>query len=63
MMALRAARTSEMLCGGILVATLTAIPLAPFTNKWGKRAGRTVGSSCGREHHLMQQTDATHHPY
>ena len=36
--------TSVRLCGGILVAIPTAIPLAPFTNKFGILVGKTVGS-------------------
>ena len=36
--------TSVRLCGAILVAIPTAIPEAPFTNKFGIRAGNTVGS-------------------
>lgn len=36
--------TSAKLCGGMLVAIPTAIPEAPFTNRFGKRAGKTVGS-------------------
>ena len=35
---------SPKLCGGILVAIPTAIPPAPFTNRFGYCAGRTVGS-------------------
>ena len=38
---------SRRLCGGIFVAIPTAIPALPFTNKFGKRLGRTVGS-CDR---------------
>ena len=36
--------TSAKLCGGILVAIPTAIPVAPLTNKLGIRAGSTSGS-------------------
>ena len=36
--------TSFKLCGGILVAIPTAIPVVPFTNRLGKRDGSTVGS-------------------
>ena len=39
-----AAMTSRRLCGGIFVAIPTAIPFVPFTSKFGKRAGSTVGS-------------------
>ena len=39
------ATTSLMLCGGILVAMPTAIPLAPFMSKFGNIAGRHPGSS------------------
>ena len=35
---------SPKLCGGILVAIPTAIPPAPFTNKFGNWAGKTLGS-------------------
>ena len=42
---MHASITSEGLCGGILVAIPTAIPPAPFTNKFGYSAGRTTGSS------------------
>ena len=37
--------TSVKLCGAMFVAIPTAIPEAPFTNKFGIRvAGKTVGS-------------------
>ena len=36
--------TSLTLCGGIFVATPTAIPSLPFTNKLGILAGNTIGS-------------------
>ena len=36
--------TSPKLCGGIFVATPTAIPEVPFTSKFGKRPGITSGS-------------------
>ena len=39
-----ASATSRRLCGGMLVAIPTAIPAEPFTRRFGKRAGRTVGS-------------------
>ena len=39
-----AAITSRKLCGGIFVAIPTAIPVVPFTNRFGKRAGNTTGS-------------------
>ncbi len=35
---------SVRLCGGILVAIPTAIPLAPFTSRFGIRVGNTEGS-------------------
>ena len=35
---------SPRLCGGMLVAMPTAMPPAPLTSRFGKRAGRTVGS-------------------
>ena len=37
--------TSPMLWGGMLVAIPTAMPDEPFTSRFGKRAGRTFGSS------------------
>ena len=36
--------TSPRLCGGMLVAMPTAMPCAPLTSRFGKRAGRTMGS-------------------
>ena len=36
--------TSDKLCGGIFVVIPTAIPVAPLTNKFGKRAGKIDGS-------------------
>ena len=36
--------TSPMLWGGIFVAIPTAMPPAPFTNKFGNLAGKTLGS-------------------
>ena len=44
MAAIAASRTSTGLCGGIDVAMPTAIPVAPLTRRFGKRAGRTIGS-------------------
>ena len=38
--------TSVRLWGGMLVAIPTAIPDAPFTSRFGNRAGRTSGSCC-----------------
>ena len=40
-----ASMTSPRLCGGMLVAMPTAMPWLPFTSRFGKRAGRTFGSS------------------
>ena len=37
--------TSRMLCGGMLVAMPTAMPVDPFTSRFGNGVGRTVGSS------------------
>ncbi len=37
--------TSRMLCGGMLVAMPTAMPVDPFTSRFGKGVGRTTGSS------------------
>ena len=39
-----ASATSVRLCGGMFVAIPTAIPVAPFNNKFGNFAGRVVGS-------------------
>ena len=36
--------TSRRLCGGMLVAMPTAIPLLPLTSRFGNRAGRMSGS-------------------
>ncbi len=44
MMARQASMTSRRLWGGMLVAIPTAIPEEPLTSRFGKRAGRTVGS-------------------
>ena len=42
--AIVASMISPRLCGGMLVAMPTAMPPAPLTSRFGKRAGRTVGS-------------------
>ena len=39
-----ASMISPGLCGGMLVAMPTAMPLPPFISRLGKRAGRTFGS-------------------
>ena len=39
-----AVQTSPRLCGGMLVAIPTAMPVVPFTSRFGMRAGRTTGS-------------------
>ncbi len=39
-----ASMISPGLCGGMLVAMPTAMPLPPLTRRLGKRAGRTFGS-------------------
>ena len=44
MYATTASIASFRLCGGMLVAIPTAMPDEPFTNRLGKRAGRTSGS-------------------
>ena len=36
--------TSPRLCGGMLVAMPTAMPVPPLTSRFGKAAGKTVGS-------------------
>ena len=36
--------TSRKLCGGIFVAIPTAIPVVPFTRRFGNLAGSTTGS-------------------
>mmetsp|Transcript_4357 Transcript_4357/g.17381 ORF Transcript_4357/g.17381 Transcript_4357/m.17381 type:complete len:836 (+) Transcript_4357:149-2656(+) len=41
-----AAATSRMLCGGMLVAIPTAMPVLPLISKFGSRAGNTEGSFC-----------------
>ena len=38
------AATSRRLCGGMLVAMPTAMPVEPLTSRFGKRAGRMIGS-------------------
>ena len=39
-----ASMASPKLWGGMFVAMPTAMPAEPLTSKFGKRAGRTVGS-------------------
>ena len=39
-----ASMISRRLCGGMLVARPTAMPLAPLTNRFGKLAGSMSGS-------------------
>ena len=39
-----AVQTSPRLCGGMLVAMPTAMPVAPLTRRFGIRAGSTTGS-------------------
>jgi len=41
---LTASIVSAKLCGGMLVAIPTAIPVAPLTRRLGIRDGRTIGS-------------------
>ena len=36
--------TSIRLCGAMLVAIPTAMPVLPLTSRWGMAAGRTLGS-------------------
>ena len=36
--------TSTTLCGGMLVAMPTAMPLAPLASRYGNAAGSTAGS-------------------
>ena len=43
MSAMQALIVSPRLWGGMLVAMPTAIPDEPFTSRFGKRAGSTVG--------------------
>ncbi|OPZ69318.1 MAG: hypothetical protein BWY81_00475 [Firmicutes bacterium ADurb.Bin467] len=38
--------TSFRLCGGMFVASPTAMPLAPLTSRFGNRPGSTSGSFC-----------------
>ena len=40
-----AAQTSDRLCGGMLVAMPTAMPVQPLTKSCGILAGTTIGSS------------------
>ena len=40
-----ASTTSPMLWGGMLVAIPTAMPADPLTSRFGKRVGRTRGST------------------
>ena len=44
--ALSAAATSRMLCGGMLVAIPTAMPVLPLMSRFGSLAGSTEGSVC-----------------
>ncbi len=44
MSAIVASMISARLCGGMLVAMPTAMPPEPLTSRFGKRAGRTIGS-------------------
>ena len=44
MILITADMTSRRLCGGILVAIPTAIPVVPFTRRLGYLEGRTTGS-------------------
>ena len=37
--------TSRMLCGGMLVAMPTAMPVDPLTSRFGNGVGSTTGSS------------------
>ena len=39
-----ASTISDRLCGGMLVAMPTAIPVDPLTRRFGTRVGRTTGS-------------------
>ncbi len=45
MSATAASHTSERLCGGMLVAIPTAIPVEPLIKSCGTLAGSTIGSS------------------
>ena len=44
-MVMQASTISVRLCGGMLVAMPTAIPLEPFTSRLGMRVGSTTGST------------------
>ena len=44
MIAIVASITSFKLCGGILVAIPTAIPVEPLISKFGSLVGNTLGS-------------------
>ncbi len=39
-----ASTTSPRLCGGMLVAMPTAMPVPPLTSRLGNAAGKTTGS-------------------
>ncbi len=41
----RVAQLGGVLCGGIEVAMPTAMPWLPLASRFGKAAGRTIGSS------------------
>ena len=45
-MATSAATISRRLCGGMLVAMPTAMPVEPFIRSCGTALGSTTGSSC-----------------
>ncbi len=45
MVATMPSTSSPRLCGGMLVAMPTAMPLAPLSKRFGSAAGRTEGSS------------------
>ena len=51
-----AAATSRRLCGGTFVAMPTAIPLVPFTSRFGNRAGSTFGSRSRSSKFAMKST-------
>jgi hypothetical protein len=40
-----ASLNSQRLCGGMLVAIPTAMPMEPFARTFGQRDGRLAGSS------------------
>ena len=53
---MQAFTTSLRLCGGMSVAIPTAMPVAPFNRRFGRRAGKTEGSKRVPSKLLVQST-------